>query len=178
MKKTLIGVIDKEKKRTAVIIHYNLRNATSPGVSSTLTIPVHSGLCHSSSPARSRWRAWRWSAKASHTQGSSSTRIQRLFVSAPCSVLRLVLPESSLPVNLFLALLLVLHLIMDLTHASLSQVPNAHSARLAVIETSCSWEMRGVHLLRWHTARGTEALLLSMAFLLCSHVCCFATAAI
>jgi hypothetical protein len=71
----------------------------------------------------------------------------------------------------------MLHLIMNLTHASLSQIANAHSARLAVIETSCSREMRRVQL-RWNAARGTETLLLSMAFLLCSHVCCLATASI
>jgi hypothetical protein len=74
-----------------------------------------------------------------------------------------VLPEGCVSPN---ALLFLLHQILRLTHALFSQSTHTHSTWLAVIEASCGWEMRWVHLLRRHSTRTAEALLLLLLLLL------------
>jgi hypothetical protein len=76
-------------------------------------------------------------------------------------------------------LLLQLHHVLGFAHALFAKAAHAHCTWLALIEPTCTSEMCWMHLVlrgcaSWHA----EALLLmSVAFLLRSHVCCFTSAA-
>jgi len=75
-------------------------------------------------------------------------------------------------------LLLDLHLVLGFAHALLAETTHAHRTWRALIESTGASEVSWVHLMLWRSAswHAKALLLVPIAFLLRSHVCCFTPA--
>lgn len=130
-----------------------------------------------SPPSRPRRSPRRRPAKPSHSQRCPPSRIDGLLVPSPRVLGSLLVVPVGRCVSAQPFLLLV-HQVLRLAHALLSEAAHAHRVGLALVVRGRTGVVRRVHLRRRARAGGAEALLLSVALLLRGHVGRFAAAAV